>query len=155
MVAKARLATHSTAEQAGRFARTVNASALVLTHFSARYDNPEKYVKQYKSALQMGSTIGELSTGAARALADEARAGMGGEGYVMPASDYFRFRVRRRDALPAEEAAAQAALEENEEKREMRARLEKELSGAARRRMGPPWQGQRQGPRKEAVAERP
>lgn len=34
---KATVATHSTSDQAGAFARAVGAKALVLTHFSARW----------------------------------------------------------------------------------------------------------------------
>ncbi len=36
MERKAQIATHSTSEQAGAFARQISAKNLVLTHFSAR-----------------------------------------------------------------------------------------------------------------------
>lgn len=39
MLDKALTAGHSTATMAGKFARGIRASQLILTHFSARYDN--------------------------------------------------------------------------------------------------------------------
>eukprot|EP00887_Chlorella_sp_A99_P002421 scaffold10.g2421.t1 len=67
---KAEVAAHSTAEQAGAFARVVAARSLVLTHFSARY----------------GVTVEEQRAAAAarRQLASAARGGGGGRGAGPP-----------------------------------------------------------------------
>ena len=45
MEEKARVATHSTTEQAGLFARDIRARTLVLTHFSARWGGSPRVVR--------------------------------------------------------------------------------------------------------------
>jgi ribonuclease Z len=107
MAPKARLATHSTAEQAGAFAAEIGARALVLTHFSARYESGEKYTKAWSSARERGLTVAEMTARVGETLADEARrAARGARLTVQLANDFFTAAVPPRRAAPEAEAAA-------------------------------------------------
>jgi ribonuclease Z len=110
MAPKARLATHSTAEQAGAFAAEIGARALVLTHFSARYESGEKYTKAWSSARERGLTVAEMTARVGETLADEARrAARGARLTVQLANDFFTAAVPPRRAAPEAEAAARRA----------------------------------------------
>eukprot|EP00890_Picochlorum_soloecismus_P002056 jgi/Picsp_1/2851/NSC_01076-R2_ribonuclease z len=93
MEEKARIATHSTSSQAGAFARRVNAKSLVLTHFSARYDQVDKYKKMWTTAKEMGMTVGEMQSSSVGILRDEASA-EAGTARVYLANDYYTFQVK-------------------------------------------------------------
>lgn len=93
MEEKARIATHSTSSQAGSFARRVNAKALVLTHFSARYDQVDKYKKMWTSAREKGMTVGEMQSSSVSILQEEAKAEAGDQCRVYLANDFYTFRL--------------------------------------------------------------
>lgn len=90
---KARIATHSTSSQAGSFARRVNAKALVLTHFSARYDQVDKYKKMWTTAREKGMTVGEMQSSSVSILQEEAKAEAGDQCRVYLANDFYTFRL--------------------------------------------------------------
>lgn len=96
---KARIATHSTSSQAGSFARRVNAKALVLTHFSARYDQVDKYKKMWTTAREKGMTVGEMQSSSVSILQEEAKAEAGNQCRVYLANDFYTFRLspKRKD----------------------------------------------------------
>lgn len=89
---KARIATHSTSSQAGSFARRVKAKNLVLTHFSARYDQVDKYKKMWTTAREKGMTVGEMQSSSVATLQEEARA-TAGNARVYLANDFYTFRL--------------------------------------------------------------
>ena len=89
---KARIATHSTSSQAGNFARRVKAKNLVLTHFSARYDQVDKYKKMWTTAREKGMTVGEMQSSSVATLQEEARA-TAGNARVYLANDFYTFRL--------------------------------------------------------------
>lgn len=93
MEEKARIATHSTSSQAGSFARRVNAKALVLTHFSARYDQVDKYKKMWTTAREKGMTVGEMQSSLVSILQEEAKAEAGDDCRVYLANDFYTFRL--------------------------------------------------------------
>lgn len=95
---KARIATHSTAEQAGAFAKRIRARNLVLTHFSARYEQSDPYKKVWRQAREKGMTVQEMQSSVAAGLADEARRVAGGA-RVYLANDFFTFTVPLRDSV--------------------------------------------------------
>ena len=90
---KARIATHSTSSQAGSFARRVNAKALVLTHFSAWYDQVDKYKKMWTTAREKGMTVGEMQSSSVSILQEEAKAEAGDQCRVYLANDFYTFRL--------------------------------------------------------------
>lgn len=96
MEEKARIATHSTSSQAGAFARRVKAKSLVLTHFSARYDQVDKYKKMWTTAKEMGMTVGEMQSSSVGILREEASA-ESGTARVYLANDYYTFQVKPRN----------------------------------------------------------
>jgi ribonuclease BN (tRNA processing enzyme) len=69
MAEKARLATHSTASQAGDFAARVNAKQLVLTHFSGRYQGADDGDEGDDSVRQAARDIHAVVTEARAAAA--------------------------------------------------------------------------------------
>jgi ribonuclease Z len=91
---KARIATHSTSADAGRFAGRVEAKALVLTHFSARYDQVDKYKKMFVKAREKGMKVAELQGSNVGVLKEEAREAAGEAVKVYLANDYYRYEVR-------------------------------------------------------------
>jgi len=108
MEEKAAVATHSTSEQAGEFARRIRAKALVLTHFSARYEQADKFAKKWATAKEMGMTVGELSASVCHGLLEEARS-CAGDAKVFLAQDFFTFKVRPREPVTEEELVEQEA----------------------------------------------
>ena len=90
---KARIATHSTSSQAGSFARRVKASTLVLTHFSARYDQVDKYKKMWTTARERGMTVGEMQSSSVATLQEEAKAEAGNRCRVYLANDFYTYRI--------------------------------------------------------------
>lgn len=97
---KARVATHSTAEQAGAFARAIGARALVLTHFSARYEQLDKYSKMIRVAKAQDMTVGKMqSNSVASTLREEAAAAAGGMTRVYLANDFYTFHVPARPLI--------------------------------------------------------
>ena len=110
---KAKIATHSTAEQAGLFARSIRAKNLVLTHFSGRYEMLDKYHRMWVEAKQKGMTMKQLKSTTVQPLAEEARAAFAGprggqraasspaNSRVFLANDFFLFRVMANEPAPA------------------------------------------------------
>lgn len=99
MEEKAAVATHSTSEQAGAFARAASARALVLTHFSGRYEQSDKYNRVWLEAKQKGKTMRDMAVSNVMPLAEEARAAAGGA-RVFLANDFYTFKVPVREAVP-------------------------------------------------------
>jgi ribonuclease Z len=99
MEEKASIATHSTSEQAGAFARMVRAKNLVLTHFSGRYEQSDKYQKVWVEAKQKGKSMKEMHVSNVVPLAEEARAAAGGA-KVFLANDFYAFRVSMPNPVP-------------------------------------------------------
>jgi len=91
---KAKIATHSTSADAGQFAGRVGAKALVLTHFSARYDQGDKYKKMFVKAREKGMKVAELQGNNVSVLKDEAKEAAGDRVKVYLANDYYRYEVR-------------------------------------------------------------
>ena len=91
---KAKIATHSTSADAGQFAGRVGAKALVLTHFSARYDQVDKYKKMFVKAREKGMKVAELQGNNVSVLKDEAKEAAGDGVKVYLANDYYRYEVR-------------------------------------------------------------
>lgn len=98
MEEKAEIATHSTSEQAGAFARRIRAKSLVLTHFSARYEKAEKFKKVWTAAREKGVSVGELQASVAVGLLEEARA-VAAPTRVFLANDYYSFKVQPREMV--------------------------------------------------------
>jgi ribonuclease Z len=94
MEEKAKIATHSTSAQAGSFANRVRAKALVLTHFSARYDQVDKYKKMFVAAREKGMSVGDFQSNNVSALQDEARETAGPGCKVYLANDFYTYVVR-------------------------------------------------------------
>lgn len=99
MEEKAAVATHSTSEQAGAFAKIVRAKNLVLTHFSGRYEQSDKYQKVWVEAKQQGKSMKEMHVSNVVPLAEEARAAAGGA-KVFLANDFYAFRVIQPNPVP-------------------------------------------------------
>ncbi len=99
MEEKAAIATHSTSEQAGTFARAARAKNLVLTHFSGRYEQSDKYQKVWVEAKQKGKSMKEMHVSNVVPLAEEARAAAGGA-KVFLANDFYAFRVNMPNPVP-------------------------------------------------------
>ncbi|KAH7624848.1 hypothetical protein Ndes2526B_g00215 [Nannochloris sp. 'desiccata'] len=99
MEEKAAIATHSTSEQAGAFAKKVRAKNLVLTHFSGRYEQSDKYQKVWVEAKQKGKSMKEMHVSNVVPLAEEARAAAGGA-RVFLANDFYAFRVSMPNPVP-------------------------------------------------------
>jgi hypothetical protein len=120
MEGKAAVAQHSTARMAGTFARAVGARRLVLTHFSARYDQAQAFEQQQDSRGGGGGDAGAFggprggggqqqrfgggSGGGGRA-AGEAAAGNNGAGAGVEEAEERAQRVAI-DALRLEAAQA-------------------------------------------------
>lgn len=86
----------------------MGAANLVLTHFSARYEQPDKYKKQWLAARDRGVSVAELNAGTASDLIGEARnRSQGAKVYV--ANDFYTFTVQPRAPVSAAAAAAAAA----------------------------------------------
>ena len=94
MEEKARIATHSTSAQAGSFAGRINAKALVLTHFSARYDQVDKYKKMFVKAREKGMRVAEMQSSNVSILKEEAKDAAGDNVNVYLANDYYRYEIR-------------------------------------------------------------
>jgi ribonuclease Z len=99
MEEKAAVATHSTSEQAGAFAKKVKAKNLVLTHFSGRYEQSDKYQKVWVEAKQKGKSMKEMHVSNVVPLAEEARAAAGGA-KVFLANDFYAFKVSMPNPVP-------------------------------------------------------
>ena len=99
MEEKAKLATHSTSEQAGNFARVVRAKNLVLTHFSGRYENGDKYKNVWLEARSQGKSMKEMHFSNVMPLAEEAKAAAGWS-KVYLANDFYAFKVQPSDPIP-------------------------------------------------------
>jgi len=99
MEEKAAVATHSTSEQAGAFAKRVRAKNLVLTHFSGRYEQSDKYQKVWAEAKQKGKSMKEMHVSNVVPLAAEARAAAGGA-KVFLANDFYAFKVSAPNPVP-------------------------------------------------------
>ena len=99
MEEKARIATHSTSEQAGAFAKQCRAKNLVLTHFSGRYEQSDKYNKVWVEAKQKGKTMREMHHSNFQPLAEEAKA-VAGSTRVFLANDFYNFKVPTSDPIP-------------------------------------------------------
>ena len=91
---KARIATHSTSAQAGSFAGRIRAKALVLTHFSARYDQVDKYKKMFVKAREKGMSVSDMQSSNVSILKEEAKEAAGDGVNVYLANDYYRYEVR-------------------------------------------------------------
>lgn len=91
---KARIATHSTSAQAGSFAGQIQAKALVLTHFSARYDQVDKYKKMFVKAREKGMSVADMQSSNVSVLKEEAKEAAGNGVSVYLANDYYRYDVR-------------------------------------------------------------
>ncbi|KAK3252951.1 hypothetical protein CYMTET_37777 [Cymbomonas tetramitiformis] len=88
-------AGHSTAHMAGLFAHNIQASALILTHFSARYDGYQDAAEEEDSFLpQKALKDFDFSIDG---LVQEARHAFHGK-KVMAAHDFFRYQIPRREA---------------------------------------------------------
>lgn len=105
MEEKARIATHSTAEQAGAFAGSIRARNLVLTHFSARYEQNRWLAQRERHVKERGS---ELNSSVAAGLMEEAR-GLAGGAKVWLANDFYTFTVGPRQPVSAQAAAESEA----------------------------------------------
>lgn len=99
MEEKASIATHSTAEQAGEFARAIKARNLVLTHFSARYEQIDKFGKVWTAAKERGMSVGELQASVTSGLQEEAKMAAG-KARVYLANDFYTFTVAPRAPVP-------------------------------------------------------
>lgn len=99
MEEKARVATHSTSEQAGAFAKQCRAKNLVLTHFSGRYEQADKYNKVWIEAKQKGKTMKEMHFSNFQPLAEEAKAAAGST-RVFLANDFYSFKVPGVETVP-------------------------------------------------------
>lgn len=93
MEEKARIATHSTAEQAGAFAKAIGARALVLTHFSARYEQLDKYTKMIRVAKAQDTTVGRMQSNSVSSSLREEASAVAGSTRVYLANDYYTFHV--------------------------------------------------------------
>lgn len=105
MAEKARIAGHSTSEQAGSFAGAIRAKTLVLTHFSARYDS-------YGSHRSSGTTDTRRSRPKSdtEILISEAKSG-GAKCRVLAANDLFTFNVSPREHMTLADVAEDQAAE--------------------------------------------
>lgn len=101
---KAALAQHSTAWMAGQFAEAIQAKALVLTHFSARYEGSAENVPGHKGGFGVHTGPGAAEAvdqeraaeaRAVKALAREAEAHYSGQ--VLQAIDFFTAHVLQPD----------------------------------------------------------
>uniref|UniRef100_A0A1D2A4U1 SAP domain-containing protein n=1 Tax=Auxenochlorella protothecoides TaxID=3075 RepID=A0A1D2A4U1_AUXPR len=126
MQSKARIATHSTALEAGRFAAQVGARLLVLTHFSARYDTPSRRDGGPEEGRGRGRRGGgppprepeappDVPEEQLQVLLREAAQGLGPGGKLRLARDLLTWRLpphaaRAVPSLPAAAAAASAEL---------------------------------------------
>ncbi|GAB4814139.1 hypothetical protein N2152v2_001185 [Parachlorella kessleri] len=124
MEKKARIATHSTSEQAGDFARMINARSLVLTHFSARYDTARKEGKAMGGNRRQQQDRGsrraaggskaeqfeqDLDEGELQRLVRDAQNAFGSR-RVFLASDYFTFKVHPHEPQPLPPPGSAAAV---------------------------------------------
>jgi ribonuclease Z len=132
---KARIATHSTAEQAGAFAKRIRARNLVLTHFSARYEQSDPYKKVWRQAREKGMTVQEMQSSVAASLADEARRVAGGA-RVYLANDFFTFTVPLRDSVDPVKAISDKFDKDKETETDLKDKDNK-LSVRGRRALSP------------------
>lgn len=95
MEKKAYVAQHSTAPMAGKFARSIHARALVLTHFSNRYSNRGELPGQELAGESEGDRQDVLQW-----LMGQAKEAFGSN-RVWAANDFYTFDVRHHSASQA------------------------------------------------------